>query len=203
MAGTRAYLPDFAFANPLYAGATVTVYTVDPKLLTATTTLATCYADLTSQSLLANPQTLDGEGKWQQPVYVGVPVIMHIGGAQAEDHSTGITGTTGTFRGDWAPNTLYFGGDVVRDGAAGTNTSNVYYCAAGHTSSVFVTDLAAGDWLLYISATAISAGAVASAVAAALAAVTAAGYFSITGLPTTKPGTAGIAWNNGGVFCIS
>ena len=203
MAGVRAYLPDFAFANPLYAGAQVTIYTVDPVLKVATTTLATVYADLTSQSLLANPQTLDGEGKWQQPVYVATPVIMSIGNAQAEDHQTGITGATGTFRGTWATDTLYFGGDTVVDGANGGNTANVYFCAAGHTSGVFATDLANGLWILYISATAIAGAATAAATSAALAAVAAAGYLSTVNLPTTRPSQTGVVWLNGGVFVIS
>ena len=206
MSGIRRYLADFALANPLYAGATVTIYTVDPVLLLPTTTLATLYADLTSQSLLANPQRLDGEGKWQQPIYVDAPVIMNVGGAAVADHQTGITSSGGTYRGDWTAGTLYFTGDTVRDGPAGTNTSNVYYCASPNTSGVFATDLSNGLWTLYISATAIAAGATALAVQTALAAITAQGFFSINNIGTTQPTQSGVVWLNGGpggVLCVS
>lgn len=166
MPGVRVSIDDFALANPLYAGATVTVYTVDPTLLTITTTLAPVYQDLASTTLLGNPQTLDGEGKWQQPVYVDQPVIMQIGNAGAANHQTGITGPIGAFRGDWVSGELYFTGDTVRDGPAGDNTSNIYYCAEPHTSTVFSADLAALRWTLYVSLAASLVAAVAAQVPA-------------------------------------
>ena len=174
--GIRRYLGDFALANSLYAGAQVTIYTVDPASLQPTTTLAPIYADLTSSSLLGNPQQLDGEGKWQQPVYVDQPIVMLIGNAAVEDHQTGVNAGEGAYRGDWASGVLYLTGDTIRDGTAGGNTSNVYYCADPHTSGNFATDLGNGLWQIYVSAAALTGGVASAAVAAAIAAVSGAGY---------------------------
>lgn len=171
MAGTRTNLDDFALATPLYAGATVTIFTVDPVTFKPTATLATVYADLFSLQTSANPQTLDNSGKWVNPVYVDVPVIMQIGAGAVASFQTGINGAIGTFKADWATGILYFTGDTIRDGTAGTNTSNLYYCAAPHLSGNFATDLAAGKWLIYINASVIAAGVIAAAVAASIAAV--------------------------------
>ncbi|WP_341702624.1 hypothetical protein [Ferrovibrio sp.] len=85
----RTLIPDFSEANPIYVGATVSAYTVsDAGVKTAT--LATLYADETSTTLLSNPQVLDSEGKFSQPVYTAVAVILTISGLSIPDHDTGI-----------------------------------------------------------------------------------------------------------------
>jgi hypothetical protein len=87
---SRSALVDFDFGSAVYAGATVTAYTVD-TLGNPTATLATLYADLTSPALLQNPQTLDSYGQWQQPVYVADAVVLAVTDAQGvPDHQTGV-----------------------------------------------------------------------------------------------------------------
>jgi hypothetical protein len=66
----------------------VSFYTVSAGA--RTTTLATLYDATTGTGTLSNPQTLDAEGKFSQPVYTDVEVIGVITGSNAEDHETGI-----------------------------------------------------------------------------------------------------------------
>ena len=151
MAGLRTNLGDFGLANPLYSGAIVRVYTVDPDTQTATTNYATLYEDVYSSGTLSNPQTLDGEGKWQQPVYVDRAVVLDITTSGLATHQTGITGVIAAYRGDWAADATYVFGDTVRDGAAGDNTKNIYLCITNHTAGAdWTTDLTVGKWQLYI-----------------------------------------------------
>ena len=90
MAFRRTSVQDFSLGNELYAGATVSFYTVDGNGA-ATATLATLYAALTGATTLLNPQTLDSLGKFLQPVYIEVPVIMTVTGlASVPTHSTGV-----------------------------------------------------------------------------------------------------------------
>lgn len=147
---SRVGLSDFALANPLYAGATVTILEVDPATLVPTGNLAPVYADLVGAGTLGNPQALDGNGKWQQPVYVDRPVLMRVGTAEGETADTGVLGPIGQFRGTWAPQIAYMPGDTVTDGAAGNNTASIYYCAVPHTSGSFAADVAVGLWLIYV-----------------------------------------------------
>jgi hypothetical protein len=107
----RALLPDFNEANPLYTGATVTVYQSDAAGV-ATATLATLYDAITGGGTLSNPLTLDGDGKWITPPYAAVPVILSITGASVADHATGVAGPPTPEVGDptaWTP-VLKFGG---------------------------------------------------------------------------------------------
>lgn len=85
-----ASIPDFELANPVYAGASVSFFTVNPSTLTATTTLVTLYADPLGQTPAANPQGLDSTGKFEAPVYVGVPCIAVVSGITAPSTTTGI-----------------------------------------------------------------------------------------------------------------
>jgi hypothetical protein len=151
---TRVYLDDFALANPLYQGATVTVFLADPVTFEITSNVATLYSDLTSATQIGNPQTLDGDGKWLQPVYVDAPVIMQVTNASVASHATGVAGPLGGYQGPWAPNTVYNGGDSVQDGPAGSDSGNLYYCVRPHTSSSsFAADLTAGDWIVQLDLT--------------------------------------------------
>ena len=81
-------IQDFALANAIYKGATVTFYTVSGGVKTATK--ATLYADPSSATTLANPQHLGADGKFVQPVYVEVAVIATITGLTIPDHDTSI-----------------------------------------------------------------------------------------------------------------
>lgn len=87
---TRYNINDFGLANPAYVGATVSFWTVSGGAKTAT--LATLYAASTGTATLANPRTLDSDGKFSVPVYVEVPVIATVSGLTVADHDTGIMG---------------------------------------------------------------------------------------------------------------
>lgn len=162
----------FSIANPLYAGATVNLYTVDGNG-NATTTLATLYDAPFGTGTLPNPQTLDSEGKLVQPVYLGEPVIAEVSGP-VSTHETGILSNIIRNRTTWATATVYSPSDVVIDGAAGANTQNVYICEQRHTSGTWATDLAASKWSLLFPVGTKATEAAASASAAASSATAAA-----------------------------
>lgn len=139
--GTRIAVQDFALANPIYADAAVTLYTVDVNGV-KTSTKATLYDAPTGAGTLANPQTLDSSGKFAQPVYIDTPVVASASGPLIDAHDTGVIPVPGTFRGDWATATLYYPGDVVRDGANGDNSLDLYVVIQQHTSGTWATDKA-------------------------------------------------------------
>ena len=89
MAFKRTALRYFITSNALYASATVSVYTID-SAGAKTTTLATLYAAETGSSTIANPVTLDSEGKFPTPPYVEVEVIASISNATVDDHDTPV-----------------------------------------------------------------------------------------------------------------
>lgn len=94
MTAPRTTISAFSTANPLYAGAVVSVYTVDANS-EKTSTLATLYAGPVTTTLLANPQTLDGQGKWLLPPYIDVPVIITVTrSGTAVNHDTGVIGSS-------------------------------------------------------------------------------------------------------------
>jgi hypothetical protein len=182
----------FDTANPLYAGATVTIYTVNGSGQ-ATTTLATIYDATTGAGTLANPQTLNSEGRFAAPVYLAEPVIMTISGP-VTTHSTGIQAPSVRNRGTWATATLYAEGDIVRDGAAGANTGNTYLCEVRHTSGTWATDLAAVRWSLLTdlsTQTAAAAASAAAALASEIAAAASAASISLP-IPIASGGTGAI-----------
>lgn len=63
---------------------------------------------------------------------------------------------SGLFRGTWATGITYNFGDYVVDGVNGANTGNYYFCILTNISTVWATDLAAGDWVLAINIQAIN-----------------------------------------------
>ena len=67
-----------------------------------------------------------------------------------------VSNRTSQFRGTWITNTIYNIGDIVQDGVHGASTFNLCVCANGNTSSVWATDLAAGDWVLAFSAASLN-----------------------------------------------
>ncbi len=164
----RTDLRQFSLANPLYAAASVAVYEVDGNFQ-RTATLAPVYAGLTGTQTIANPMTLDGTGKWQQPPYVDRPVVLVIGGGTVPQHETSVTGILDEWRGDWSPNTTYLTGQIIRDGAAGNSTGNLYIATESHiSSSLWSADLPSGVWDIYVDATAVGLAVVDQAVDAAV-----------------------------------
>lgn len=169
----RVSVQDFSLANPIYAGAIVTFFTVSGGV--KTTTLSALYAAPSGSAALLNPQTLDSEGKFRQAVYIDAPTIATVSGLTIADHDTGVlanitdlrfrveqstaklqyssdggvsyndTGDTiFRARGGWATSTVYGRNDTT------TFSSVLYYCLVPHTSGVFATDLAAGKWAIVI-----------------------------------------------------
>lgn len=179
---------DFSIANPIYAGSSVSFFTVDPATGLPTTVLAPLFNDQLGVTGAANPQILDSAGKFPFPVYCGVPIIAAVAGLNVTSHVTGIIFPTGSFRGDWATNTVYFPSDTVRDGANGTNLADIYEIVGLHLSGVWAADhVNASKMLFYISANAAGA----SATAAAASATAAAG--SATGAAASATAAAGSA----------
>ena len=161
----RISIPDFSLGNPIYVSATVTFYTVDGSG-NKTTTKATLYDSVTGTGTLSNPQILDSEGKFQNPVYIEQAVIGSITGLTIPDHDTGIIAVAGKWRGDWVTATLYYAAELIRD----PTTNNIYICEESHTSGTFATDLSAGKWTLFVSVVDIEAAKVAAEAAATAAA---------------------------------
>jgi hypothetical protein len=147
----RFRIPDFELANPIYIGATVSAFTVDGAGA-KTATLADLYADETSTTRLSNPQVLDSEGKFKQPVYADQPVILSVSGISAGDHDTGITAGAVRSRGDWATGIVYAVNDVIRVPLSNpTYGGNIYISQVRHTAgATFDADLAASRWVLLI-----------------------------------------------------
>ena len=157
MVFVRTSIADFSLANPLYAGATVTIYTVDDTGAKAAVK-ATLYASPTGSTTLSNPQTLDSEGKWQQPVYIDTPVTASVSGLTIADHDTGVIDTGGAWRGDWQTGQVYYANDIVRDGVNGDGTLDLYIVISQHASGAWATDRAdATKMLLALDTSAITA----------------------------------------------
>lgn len=110
----RTAIPEFQLANPIYAGARVSFYTVDVNGV-ITTTLATLYAGPSGLATASNPQTLDGEGKFLAPVYFAVDVIAQVAGPNVPSHVTGVIAP-----GEPLPEGFFLGGlfSVHRNGVA-------------------------------------------------------------------------------------
>lgn len=144
---SRVSIPDFALANPIYAGASVSFFTVSGGAKTAV--LATLYAGTSGATQLANPQILDSDGKFSAPVYHDVPVIASVSGlTTVDDHDTGIIFNQGLYRGTWVTGTVYYPNDVIRDGANGDDTKDLYRVISQHTSGTWATDKADATKLL-------------------------------------------------------
>lgn len=144
---------DFELANPIYAGARVHFYTVNPSTGAATTTLASLYAAATGSTTAANPQKLDRLGKLTAPIFSDVPVIATIEGLNVPSHSTGPIGMRGTFRGDWVTATAFYSGDIVQNPATG----NLYVASNDYTSAALIaTDIAAGNLVIFFNTSSIS-----------------------------------------------
>jgi hypothetical protein len=96
----RSSIQDFSLANRIYAGATVTFYTVLVGVKTATK--ATLYSASVNGNIIVNPVHLDVDGKFSQAVYISEDVIATVSGLTIPDHDTGIiklvpTSSSGSF----------------------------------------------------------------------------------------------------------
>lgn len=85
----RTLLKNFMLSNPIYAGCEVTIYVVDENNL-ITAIEAELFEDTASAVQLANPQTLDNQGKFAQPVYFEQDIICVIDGLGVGQEETGI-----------------------------------------------------------------------------------------------------------------
>lgn len=154
----RQSIPDFALANPLYVGAVVRFYEVDASGV-KTATLATLYDSQTGTGTLLNPQVLDSDGKFPAPVYVAIPVIADVVGANGvADHSTGVIGRSGEVSasvtwdppslaaGEWTSTTVALAEAVVGDFAVASfsNPNGLVVLVAQVTAAGVVT-VAAGN----------------------------------------------------------
>ena len=59
-----------------------------------------------------------------------------------------VASRSNQFQGQWITGTMYIVGDIVQDGANGSDTLNYYICTNANTSGVWATDLANGDWAI-------------------------------------------------------
>ncbi len=161
----RTAIKDFALANRLYAGATVTFYTVSAGVKTATK--LTLYDAPTGSGTLANPQVLGSDGKLKQAVYIDAPTIATVEALTVPDHDTGIINPAPSFRinsstflleysydgstwqssgstlfkhrGAWVTATAYAATDTF------TDSGTLYYVVSAHTSAAsLATDVGAG-----------------------------------------------------------
>ena len=99
-----------------------------------------------------------------------------------------VSARTGSYRGVWAAGVAYNVGDYVIDGTNGANTGNYYMCVISNTSSVWATELAAGDWSLAINITSINTSVTAAAASATAAAASATTSTTEAGVATTQAG---------------
>jgi len=123
MTYARTAIQDFATANKIYSGATVTFY--EEELGAKTNVKASLFSGITGSEQLSNPQILDGFGKFRVPVYIETSVIAEVTGfGNAPDHVTGIIRPAVIFTGTGSPEgvvTASVGALYTRtDGGAGT-----------------------------------------------------------------------------------
>lgn len=144
----RSAIIDFATANPLYAGASVSFYTVTVEGI-ASETLATLYSNTVGNGTLSNPQILDSEGKFKIPVYIDAPVIGIVETTKVPSHSTGIIAPIGVWRGTWEAGETYYTNQLFQDPA----TQDIYIALSSHVaSSSLAADVAAGKASLVVEA---------------------------------------------------
>lgn len=144
----RSAITDFATANPLYAGASVSFYTVTVGGL-PTTTLAPLYNNTVGTGTLSNPQILDSEGKFKLPVYIDQPVIGFVETTKVPDHHTGVIAPIGVWRGVWEAGQTYYTNQIFQDPVS----KDLYVVLASHVaSSSLADDTVAGYTALVVEA---------------------------------------------------
>lgn len=177
----RRALNEFSVASPIYSKSPVWVWSVDPATNRRTTTLATLYDAPTGSGLIANPATLDANGKWTTVPYVEGGYQIVVNSLPFGEHSLGVVPGSASYRSEWIAGVIYQAGDVVKIGAAavggGILAGNLYVARANHTAGlVFATDATAGKWEIYadLAGAAQSAEDAADAAAAASSSASAA-----------------------------
>lgn len=188
----RTLLKLFALANNAYINANVTFYEVDTETNERTSTLATLYSNISGTDIVPNPYDLDSEGKFSTPVYHDAPIVAVINDSPVGTHETGIVFPfTGTWRGTWETDTVYFPNDQIKDGANGANTGNIYIATVEHESGVWADDLTAAKFELVVDvASVVASSAQASADAAAAAASASAASTSAGSAATSATASA-------------
>ena len=85
---TRIALADFETNNPLYAGAQVGILAVTEDV--EAEWFLEVFANPVGDAILPNPQILNAQGRWSQPVYVESDYRLSITSTEFKDHETGI-----------------------------------------------------------------------------------------------------------------
>lgn len=144
----RSAISDFATANPLYAGASVSFFTVTVDGQ-PTNTLATLYNNTVGSGTLSNPQILDSEGKFKLPVYIQEPVIGVVETTKVSSHRTGIIAPIGVWRGVWGAGETYYTNQLFQD----PSTQDIYVVLSSHVaSSSLADDVLAGKAAVVVEA---------------------------------------------------
>lgn len=150
MSSFRRTIPDFSLANPLYVGAQVFAYQVDANG-DSTGDLATLYGGPRGTLTLPNPQILDGDGKFERPVYIEGPVTLEVVGSTVGSHGTGVVLPVGVWRGFWAIGTSYITNDFIANGDPDYPT--IYAAAEPFTAGATIADdIAAGHLVKILDA---------------------------------------------------
>lgn len=148
----RTALRLFALANRAYRNAEVAFYEVDTSTLTRTQDLATVYDAPTGGNAVANPYTLDSDGRAPDILYTDEAIIAVVNSDDLGQHDTGIIfpQSSAGWRGIWETSVTYLTGEWVKDGPNGSDTGNVYVATEDHTSDSWTTDLSNELWDLIV-----------------------------------------------------
>lgn len=137
MAYIRSGLQAFEHRNDIYRGASVTAFVPDANG-NATAVKISLYANPSGSTTLANPQTLDGEGKFKQPVYFEASCVLVISSAFSSSHTTGVI------------NPSLSEADVVTATTAASTASAAAVAAASSAADAAASANSSGsDWPVY------------------------------------------------------
>lgn len=137
MAYIRSGLQAFEHRNDIYRGASVTAFVPDASG-NPTATKISLYAGPSGSTTLANPQTLDAEGKFKQPVYFEASCVLVVSSAFASSHTTGIINPP-------------LSSTDVTDAASSASAAAVSASAASDSAAAAAASAiaAASDWPVY------------------------------------------------------
>ncbi|MGL6350683.1 MAG: hypothetical protein ACRC2U_12770, partial [Aeromonas sp.] len=90
MSYRRTALEALTLANRAYIAASVTFYKADIVTGERTEVLATLYDEVIAGNVVANPYTLDSDGKTLQPLYFDEPIVAVINAGALGSHTTGL-----------------------------------------------------------------------------------------------------------------
>lgn len=134
---------DFQLANSVYAGAEVAFYEVDANG-TKTATLATLFDGPTGAGTLANPVTLDSQGKFTVIPYIETAVKGVVSSALVSSHETGLIQAFGNNRGEWQTGVIYYPGDWMIAGGDADGSNDFMVANTTHLSGDFADDKSDG-----------------------------------------------------------